>query len=134
MGKFTDRGYLIKENGPVYYTLDMDRTVAWFENILGWYGEIDERDSSGKGQYGCVYSIPPEIERTHLAPFTGIHLFYGDPKTGIVAFMLVQGIESLYQYVKGKGYTAINEPVQEPWGAKSCSITTPEGCVLRFFE
>lgn len=27
----------------MYFTCDMDRTVAWFEEVLGWYSEIDER-------------------------------------------------------------------------------------------
>src|SRR5512139_3787622 len=103
MSKLTDRGYVIKENGPVYLTTNMDRTVMWFENVLGWYSQIDERDKNGTGLYGCVYSVPQEIVLARIAPFTGIHLFYGEPKTGLVAFMLVQGIDSLYQYVRRNG-------------------------------
>ena len=134
MKKFRDRGYVVKENGPVYYTTDMDKTVKWFEDILGWYSEIDERNENGIGAYGCVYNIPTEIENLHIAPFTGIHLFYGEPKNGMVAFMLVQGIEKLYEYVKNNGWEQITEVKQEPWGGKTCSVTTPDGCILRFFE
>ena len=45
MQKFVERGYIVKENGPVYFTLDMDKTVKWFEDILDWYSEIDERNT-----------------------------------------------------------------------------------------
>lgn len=132
--KFSKRGYIIKEAGPVYYTTDMDKTAKWFEDILGWYYEIDQRNTEGKGTYGCVYNIPNEIEILHIAPFTGIHMFYGEPKSGVVAFMQVQGIEALYEYVANKGYKDISEVQIQPWGSKMCSITTSDGCILQFFE
>jgi len=134
MSKFSERGYVVKEAGSVYYTKDMDKTVKWFEEVLGWYGEIDARNEDGTGGYGCVYNIPKEIEILRIAPFTGIHMFYGEPKSGMVAFMLVQGIESLYDYVKNNGWEQITEVKLEQWGSKTCSITTPDGCVLTFFE
>lgn len=132
--KFADRGYVVKETGPVYYTTDIEKTVEWFEEILGWYYEIDECNSEGKGVYGCVYNIPKEIEILHIAPFTGIHMFYGEPKSDVVAFMQIQGIDALYKYVKDKGWKNISEVQVQPWGSKMCDITTPDGCILKFFE
>lgn len=134
MSKFSERGYVIKETGPVYYTKDMDKTVKWFEEVLGWYSEIDQRNEDGTGAYGCVYNIPKEIEILHIAPFTGIHLFSGEPKGGMVAFMVVQGIESLYDFVKGNGWWKITDVKLEPWGSKTCNITTPDGYTLGFFQ
>ena len=46
MEKFIERGYIVRENGPVYFTLDMDKTAKWFEDVLGWYSEIDERNEN----------------------------------------------------------------------------------------
>jgi len=134
MGIFSERGYIVRETGPVYYTEDMDKTAKWFEDVLGWYYEIDERDADGKGVYGCVYSIPKEIEILHIAPFTGIHMFSGEPKGGIVAFMQVQGIEALYDFVSSKGWKEITEVQLQPWGSKMCTVTTIDGCILQFFE
>ena len=34
MSRFIDRGYVVRETGPVYYTQDMDKTVEWFEGTL----------------------------------------------------------------------------------------------------
>ena len=134
MSKFSDRGYVIRETGPVYYTEDMDKTAKWFEDVLGWYSEIDERNSDGKGLYGCVYDTPPEYENLHLAPFTGIHMFCGKAKHEVVAFMKITGIEKLYDFVIQTGWTQIADVTVEPWGSKVCTITTIDGYLLRFFE
>ena len=131
---FSRRGYVVRETGPVYYTNNMDNTVKWFAETLGWYYEIDERDAGGKGLYGCVYDLPNEIEVLHIAPFTGIHMFYGEPQGGIAAFMKVEGIERLHSYVTGKGWTDITPVEVQPWGAKLCRITTPDNYILQFFE
>lgn len=134
MQDLSKRGYLVKENGAVYYTKDMDRTGKWFKDILGWYFEIDQRNEDGKGTYGCAYSIPQELEALHIIPFTGIHMFYGEPGKGMVAFMLVQGIDKLYEFVKKSSWDQISDVQMQPWGCKTCDITTIDGCVLRFFE
>ena len=134
MSDLSERGYVVKETGAVYYTKDMDSTLKWFEDILGWYGQIESRDEVGNGNYGCVNNIPIEIEALHIAPFTGIHMFRGEPLQQRVGFMLVQGIEQLYQFVKKNGWNQITEVKVEPWGGKTCSVTTIDGSSLTFFE
>lgn len=134
MSDFSERGYVVKETGAVYYTEDMDRTLKWFQEVLGWYGQIEARDENNEGGYGCVNNLPMEFEALHLAPFTGIHLFQGKPSTNVVAFMLVQGVEQLYQFVKKNGWNQMTEVKVQPWGAKTCSVTTIDGSILTFFE
>lgn len=134
MNDFSKRGYVVKETGAVYYTQDMDKTLNWFKEVLGWYGQIEARDENNNGTYGCVNNIPIEIEALHIAPFTGIHMFKGEPLKMMVGFMLVQGVEQLYDYVKKSGWNQITEVVMEPWGSKSCEVTTVDGCILKFFE
>lgn len=134
MGDLGERGYMVKETGAVYYTEDMDKTLSWFMDILGWYGQIEARDDQNKGTYGCVNNIPMEIEALHIAPFTGIHLFKGEPIKRVVGFMLVQGVEQLHAFVKSKGWNEISDVETQPWGGKTCSVTTIDGCILTFFE
>ena len=134
MGRFTDRGYVVKENGPVYYTTDMEKTIRWFEDVLGWYGEVADRDPDGVGMYGCVYNIPPEIEALRVAPFTGIHLFHGKPKGDMIALLYIRGIEALRAFVKANGWNKITEVRGEEWGSKFLDVKTPDGYVLRFLE
>lgn len=134
MGDLGQRGYIVKETGAVYYTDDMDKTLKWFIDVLGWYGQIEARDESNKGTYGCVNNIPIEIESLHIAPFTGIHMFKGEPIKQMVGFMLVQGVDQLYTFVKSRGWNEISEVIAQPWGGKTCSVTTIDGSILTFFE
>jgi AraC family transcriptional regulator len=134
MSKFSERGYIVRENGPVYFTKDMDKTVKWFEEVLGWYGDVVSRYSDGNGDYGCVFDYPSEVAVAHITPFRGFHLFLGEPTTGVAGFLMIEGIDALHQLVKNNGWNQISDIVTRPWGAKECSITTVDGCILRFFE
>ena len=97
MSRFTKKGYHVRENAPVYFTKDLDRTAKWFEDILGWYSNIVERNQDGQGRYGVVFEILPEVEAVHLAPFTGIHMFYGKPREEMISFMQVQNIDKMHE-------------------------------------
>lgn len=134
MSKFSDKGYFVRENAPIYLTLDMDRTAKWFEDILGWYSNIVERDRSGSGRYGVVFDMLPEVESTHLAPFTGMQLFYGQPEPRAISFMQVRGIEKMHDYITANGWDKITEVKVQPWGGKTCSLTTIDGYVINIFE
>lgn len=134
MSRFSEKGYYVRENAAIYLTPDMDRTAKWFEEVMGWYSNIVERDSNGRGQYGVVFDTPPEIEATHLAPFTGFQMFAGEPDGGEISFMQVQGIESLYEHVTKSGWDKITPVEVQPWGGKACRVTTIDGYVIRIFE
>lgn len=134
MQRFMERGYVVKENAPVYYTMNMDRTAKWFEDVLGWYAGIDERNENGDGIYGCVLSLPNEIHNMTLVPFNGFHMFFGEPLERTVAFMRVDNIDNLYSFVKKNGWTQISEIKTQPWGGKECDVITIDGGTMRFFQ
>lgn len=134
LGNLGERGYIVKETGAVYYTTDMDKTLRWFTEILGWYGQVESRNELNEGTYGCVNNIPIEIESLHIAPFTGIHMFKGEPIKQMVGFMLVQGVEQLHAFVRSRGWNEISDIETQPWGGKTCSVTTIDGSILTFFE
>lgn len=134
MSRFSEKGYFVKENAPIYLTPDMDKTAQWFEEVLGWYSNIVERDGEERGQYGVVFDIPPEVEATHLAPFTGFQMFSGQPVGHEISFMQVQGIDKLYERVTGKGWDKITPVEVQPWGGKVCRLTTVDGYTIRIFE
>lgn len=134
MSKFSERGYVVRENGPVYFTMDMEKTLEWFQNILGWYGDIASRREDGKAEYGCVFDYPEEVAISQITPFRGFHLFAGEPIKGVAGFMVVDGLDALHSYVKEQGWEQISEISDQPWGARECQVTTIDGCILRFFE
>lgn len=136
MERIKKRGYtFIRHADPVYHTKDMDKTVKWFEDVLGWYAGIEARDEDGVGTYGCAMSFPGEIANVGVADFDGIHLFYGEPQKSTVAFIGVHNIEQLYSFVKGNGWDKITEvSAPQPWGSRVCYVTTIDDSVLQFFE
>lgn len=134
MQDLKQRGYSVKENGPVYYTNNMDKTAKWFENVLGWYVNIDERNKDGIGTYGCALPIPGELVNMKITTFNGIHMFLGEPSEHIVAFMRVEGINQLYSFVKKSGWDQITEVKTQHWGGKECDVTTIDGSIMRFFQ
>ena len=134
MSRFSEKGYVVKENAPIYLTLDMDKTAKWFEDVLGWYSNIVERDSNGKGCYGVVFDMLPEVELVHLAPFTGMQMFYGQPEERLISFMQVKGSEKMYDYITSKGWDKITNVETQPWGGKTCSLTTIDGYIINIFE
>lgn len=134
INKMMERGYTVKENGPVYYTLDMDRTVKWFEDVLGWEAGIDQRGENGEGLYGCVLFLPHEFINMGLVTFNGFHMFCGEPSARVVAFIRVDNVENLRNYVLKNGWTQISEITVQPWGGKECSLTTIDGSSMRIFQ
>ena len=134
MSRFSDKGYYVKENAPIYFTKDMIRTAEWFEEVMGWYSNIVEKNEDGQGCYGVVFDMLPEIESVHLAPFTGFQMFYGEPEKRAISFMQVQGIEKMRVYILSKGWDKITEVAKQPWGGKTCRLTTIDGYIINIFE
>jgi len=134
MQAYSERGYYVEENAPVYFTSDMDKTCTWFRDVLGWYGDIASRDADGAAEYGCVFDYPGELMVSRLMPFRGIHLFKGESSKGVVGFIMISGLEKFRQLVLSNGWEQISEVEVKTWGAKECRVTTVDGCILRFFE
>jgi len=134
MQAYSERGYYVKENAPVYFTPDMEKTCDWFRDVLGWYGDIAGRSSDGTAEYGCVFNYPGELIVSGLTPFRGIHMFRGEASKGVVGFIRVQGLEKFRQVVLKNGWRQISEIKPQHWGANECSITTVDGCIIRVFE
>jgi len=134
MKNLQNRGYQVRDAAPVYFTEDMERTVAWFEQVLGWYSQIDERDKEGKGTYGYVLSVPLFMESAGLVPFVGVHLFRGASVPTTLTFMRVSGIDRMRAHILDSGWTKVTDIVTESWGANTMGITTPDGYLLRCYE
>ena len=133
MSRFNEKGYYVKENAPIYCTNDMDATAKWFEDVLGWYSQIVAWDAEGKGSYGVVFDMLPEVEHTHLAPFTGFQLFTGTPVPHLISFMQVSDVEKMHQWIVSKGWKQVTEMVMEPWGSKTFVLTTIDGYTIKVF-
>ncbi len=136
MEKLQNRGYtLMEHSAPVYHTKNMEKTVEWFENVLGWYAGIEAKDENGVGTYGCAMSFPGELVHANIGKFDGIHLFYGEPSKNTVALINIHNIDKFYAFVKKNGWDQISEvSPPQPWGSRVCYVTTIDGSVLQFCE
>lgn len=48
--------------------------------------------------------------------------------------MQVIGIEKMHDYIISTGWDNITEVVTQPWGGKTCSLTTIDGYIINIFE
>ena len=131
--RFGAKGYAAKECVAVYYTQNMDETVKWFRTVLGWHGEVFDRNETGDGVYGFVSDMPKELVVSNTVPFHGFHLFCGEPFKKTVALVQVQGIDSFYSHVKQNGWGHISDIHPSGAGAQTCDLTTPDGSTLMVF-
>jgi len=132
---YGDRGYYVKENEPIYVCRNMDETIGWFRDVLGWFGSVIARDENGAGVYGGVHDYPTELVVAHTFPIAGFQLNKGEPSSkGLVGFIHVKGLERLRQYVLKNGWQQITEIQAMPYGVSECFITTIDGCTIGFFE
>jgi catechol 2,3-dioxygenase-like lactoylglutathione lyase family enzyme len=51
-----------------------------------------------------------------------------------VAYLIVEGVDQLYQEMSARGAPVISEPADEPWGQREFGIRTPDGHRIRFGE
>jgi hypothetical protein len=125
-------GYFVLENGAIYYTSDMDATLHWFKQILGWEGNIESRDDAGNGTYGL---IEPHMKANSLgnrSPY--LQLMRGDPGKSVSAFVKVWGLSGLRQRIIANGWKKLTPIVKQAWGADLFDMTTCDGSIIRFYE
>jgi catechol 2,3-dioxygenase-like lactoylglutathione lyase family enzyme len=51
-----------------------------------------------------------------------------------VAYLIVEGVDQLYQELSARGAHVISQPADEPWGQREFGIRTPDGHRIRFGE
>lgn len=51
-----------------------------------------------------------------------------------VAYLVVEGIDQLYEDLSGRGVEIMSAPVTEAWGSREFGIRTPDGHRIRFGE
>ena len=125
-------GYFIRNNEAVYQTLNMEATLEWFRQVLGWPGIIEARDAAGNGTYGLI--MPQE--QTGAAVTRGLYLQLerGEPVKSIGVFMVVWGINGLRQRALSGGWKDLTPIEHAPWGASIFTITTCDGTKMVFCE
>lgn len=105
--RIKQRGYTVGNVGSVYLTPNMDQTARWFEDVLGWYAGVEERDDDGKPAYGCAMPFNGELVHLGVTSFNGVFLLPGETPQCLISMMSVKGIENLYDHAKKCGSAEI---------------------------
>lgn len=132
--KYSERRYFVIETEMIYYTADMDKTVKWFKDVLGWYGDVIDRNEDGIGLYGFVSDLPQEIVCSGTVTAKTIHLWSGDAAEKVIAFIRVKNVDLLREFVIKQGWEKISEVYESGASPKTCDVTTVDGSVLWFYE
>lgn len=61
-------------------------------------------------------------------------MFRGNPEPHTISFMQVRNIYKMYDYIVSHGWDKITDVVVQPWGGKTCSVTTLDGYIINIFE
>lgn len=125
------KGYVVLENGPIYYSQDIDATIEWFENVLGWYGTVDARNEDGKATFAGIAPIPNAITEKEKLTYIGFNLFVGEPSKRVVGYFTVDNARSVHEYVSQSGWNEYSDIVEQPWGGIEFTVTTIDGSIIR---
>lgn len=69
-----------------------------------------------------------------MAPFTGMQMFRGTPQPRLISFMQVTDIQQMHDYVTAHGWSQVTDIITQPWGGKTCSLTTIDGYTINIFQ
>jgi predicted enzyme related to lactoylglutathione lyase len=125
-------GYYIRNNSAIYYTLDMEATLEWFNKVLGWPGIIEAKDEAGNGVYGLILPHDKSTIPGNGGPY--MEMMRGEPVKPLAAMIQVWGVDSLRQRALDSGWTQVTPVNKTPWGARLFDMTTCDGSLLQFYE
>jgi len=112
---------------------DMKQARAWYESVLGFETAYlhDDPVEDPDGNYAIlrrdgaeVHLILDEPPRNH--PWTTAGTGY--------LFLIVRGVDAVYQQVQAKRVTVTRPIRQESWGARAFQLTDPSGNLVLVAE
>lgn len=135
---FGGAGYLVEAFETVLTVPSIEETIGWYEQVLGWHGDICARDEEGRPFFGCVFmdDIQPLLSKTRS--LHGFNLSRGDRRAeapqGLSALVYVIRLEKLHQRVTQAGWDRLTPIETRPWGVRSFFLDDLNGYTIQFAE
>lgn len=104
---------------PMFQTLDMDRTIAWYESVLGFQCVARQEDT------WC------RLERDGVALMFTFNDHLGEPHASATQYIETDDVMALWNGIKGQ-VTAEWGPEEYPYGMLEFAIRDPNGYLLSF--
>lgn len=121
---------------------DHDKALAFYRDVLG----LEVRNDVGfEGMRWVTLSPPlqPDVEIVLEPPDASPDASPADKQAMIelLAKGILRGVifsttdcDALYERVRSSGAEVLQEPTDQPWGARDCAFRDPAGNLLRFKE
>ena len=113
------RGVRISGSHPVLAVHDLDRSAAWYREVLG--RDVEDPDP-GNWRFcragdvifmlGRCPDVPPASE-------LGDHSY--------VAYLQVDDVDGFYAHAAEAGAEVLKVPTDEPWGMRELGLRSPDG-------
>lgn len=111
---------------PVLKVSDLDRSMGWYVDALGFVADAKSRDDGG-AEYCFLHAGP-----TQMILSTGSHLGDVPGMTGTIYFRVV-GVDELFNRVAGR--SEVVWPLEnQPYGTREFGIRDPDGYILAFAQ
>jgi PhnB protein len=117
---------------PLLHVADVDQTMTYYRDVLGFTLGHTVRDESGRPFHGdvawngAVLMFEPVDHLSDQARSVlggGVVLYFLDNETDIDVY---------YETIRRNGATIVNEIQDQFWGDRTFSITDPDGYTLSF--
>jgi predicted enzyme related to lactoylglutathione lyase len=115
----------------------VEKTVEWYETILGWKGGFDVYDKNNNCLFGEVVTKTAGYEKEQ--GIIGFNLARSD--SGIEecgcnwqALIYVDDVQSVYQRVLENGWSVESDLEDQPWGGRTFNLVDLNGVRLRFAQ
>ena len=119
----------------IVYVPSLKDTVEWYKKHLGWEGSCNEEDE--EYCHTVIYAHSVEIGSFMNNSLKGFHLRRTNDVNMISkgdCFVMVSGIEEIYNKVKESGWESYSEIYESGWGTKQFTVTDLNGFTLEFSE
>ena len=121
---------------------DPDAALGFYRDTLGF----EVRNDVGKGQWRWITVGPPD------QPGTSIVLYppaatpgLTDEERTTISEMMAKGtfaslmlatkdVDGTFEQLQARGAEIVQEPVDQPWGARDCAVRDPAGNLIRIQE
>lgn len=114
---------------PVHHCADIERSLAFYLNILGARILWRERDDPGP----CFAAIRWRDDELYLSSHAG------DAVAGAATYFQVDDVDEVFDELRGRGFTPRTDrgpvhasPVDQTWGVREWYVLDPDGNCLRF--
>lgn len=118
---------------------DPDLALAFYRDVLG----LDLRNDVAREHLRWITLAPasqPEVEIV-LTNYVNGGPGDGDAVAALLAKGAMNGVhfhagdlDAAFETVRGSGAEIVQEPAEQPWGARDCAVRDPSGNLIRIQE